>query len=188
MIQSVSPSVVQIITGASFGSGFIVSADGLVVTNAHVVGGFASVRVIVSGGGGYAAHVLGVDNLADLAVLYITDSREFQPLALADSDSVSLGEAVVAMGFPLGDSLGDSATITRGVVSSKRRFDGVEHIQTDAAINPGDSGGPLLDSAGAVIGVNTYNIRREGGRIIEGIGFAVAINEAKARLPALSAP
>ena len=187
MIQSVSPGVVQIITGASTGSGFIISADGLVVTNAHVTGRFASVRVKLEEGGTYTARVLGEDEFADLAVVDITDPRQFQPLALADSDSVSLGETVVAMGFPLGDSLGDSVTITRGVVSSKRRFGGVEHIQTDAAINPGNSGGPLLDSAGAVVGVNTSNIRREGGRIIEGIGFAVAINEVKARLPTLSA-
>ena len=187
MIRLASPGVVQIITGASTGSGFIISADGLAVTNAHVVGGFASVRVKLAEGGRYTARVLGVDALADLAVVDITAPDGFQPLALADSDKVSLGETVVAMGFPLGDSLGDSVAITRGVVSAKRRFDGVSHIQTDAAINPGNSGGPLLNGSGEVVGVNASNIRRERGRIIEGIGFAVAINEVKARLPALSA-
>ena len=187
MIRVASPGVVQIITASNTGSGFIVSEDGLIVTNAHVVRGSAAVRVMLAEGGRYTARVLGVDYLADLAVVDITDPRRFQPLALADSDSVSLGETVIAMGFPLGDSLGDSVTITRGIVSSKRLYDGVSHIQTDAAINPGNSGGPLLNGEGAVIGVNTSNIRREGGRIIEGIGFAVAINEVKDRLPALSA-
>ncbi len=187
MIQSASPSIVQIITASNTGSGFIISEDGLVVTNAHVVGKFAAVRVMLAEGVRYTARVLGVDETADIAIVDITDPREFQPLALDDSDSVSLGEYVVAMGFPLGESLGDSVTITRGIVSSKRLYDGVSHIQTDAAINPGNSGGPLLNSAGAVVGINTTNIRREGGRVIEGIGFAVAINEVKARLPALSA-
>ena len=187
IIRGASPGVVQIITGSGTGSGFIIRADGLAVTNEHVVDGFDSVRVKTSDGGAYSARVLGVDARADLAVLDIDSSDEFRVLPLADSDGVALGETVIAMGFPLSDSLGESVTITRGVVSAKRRFDGVDHIQTDAAINPGNSGGPLLDGSGAVIGVSKSIIRLEGGRIIDGIGFAVAINEVKTRLPELSA-
>ena len=187
IISGARPGVVQIITNASSGSGFIIQADGLTVTNAHVVDGFERVSVRTSDGGRYDGRVLGADANADLALVDIDSPNEFHALALADSDKVALGETVVAMGYPLGDSLGDSVAITRGVVSAKRQFYGVDHIQTDAAINPGNSGGPLLDGTGAVIGVNKFIIRSEGGTIIDGIGFAVSINEVKSRLSALSA-
>ena len=187
IISGARPGVVQIITPASSGSGFIIQADGLTVTNAHVVAEFDNVTVRTSDGGRYDGRVLGADANADLALVDINSPNEFHALALADSDKVELGETLVAMGYPLGDSLGDSVAITRGVVSAKRDFYGVDHIQTDAAINPGNSGGPLLDSTGAVVGVNKFIIRREGGMIIDGIGFAVSINEVKSRLSALSA-
>ena len=187
IVSGARPGVVQIITNDSSGSGFIIRADGLTVTNAHVVDGFERVIVRTSDGGRYDGRVLGADANADLALVDIDSSNEFHALALGDSDKVTLVETVVAMGYPLGDSLGDSVAITRGVVSAKRDFYGVDHIQTDAAINPGNSGGPLLDGTGAVIGVNKFIIRSEGGTIIDGIGFAVSINEVKSRLPALSA-
>ena len=187
IVSGARPGVVQIITPDSSGSGFIIQADGLTVTNAHVVAGFDNVTVRTSDGGRYDGRVLGADANADLALVDIDSSNEFHALALGDSDKVTLVETVVAMGYPLGDSLGDSVAITRGVVSAKRDFYGVAHIQTDAAINPGNSGGPLLDSTGAVVGVNKFIIRSEGGTIIDGIGFAVAINEVKSRLSALSA-
>ena len=187
IVSGARPGVVQIITNASSGSGFIIQADGLTVTNAHVVDGFDNVTVRTSDGRRYDGRVLGADANADLALVDIDSPNEFRALALADSDKVALGETVVAMGYPLGDSLGDSVAITRGVVSAKRQFYGVDHIQTDAAINPGNSGGPLLDGTGAVIGVNKFIIRSEGGTIIDGIGFAVSINEVKSRLSALSA-
>ena len=187
MVEDVSPAVVQILTETGTGSGFVIDSDGLVVTNAHVVAGFRNVDVRISGGKTYRGEVLGVDDIADLALVNISSSRSFDPVTLGDSDTVAVGEDVVAMGFPLGDELGREPTITRGVISSKRRYGNIYLLQTDAAINPGNSGGPLLDRTGMVVGVNTF--RRETtseGRPVEGIGFAVAINEVKERLSSLS--
>ena len=185
-----TPGVVQIITpDGGAGSGFIIASDGRVVTNEHLVGGSGRVTVRIPGAGSYEARVLGVDAIADLAIVDIEGGGGFTVLDMGDSDDLSIGEDVVAVGFPLDDMLGNAPTITRGVMSSVREFRGVEHIQTDAAINPGNSGGPLFNSAGEVIGVNTFVIRDIGweGGDIEGINLAVAINELKERLESLSA-
>ena len=187
IISAAEPGVVQIFSSDSAGSGFIISSDGLAVSNAHVVGQAGDgVEVRTTDGGRYAGRVLGADANADIAILRVDSPRALAYLELADSDGVRLGDTVIAMGFPLGDALGDSVSITRGIVSAKRVYDNVDQFQTDAAINPGNSGGPLLNESGEVIGVNAANIRREGGRIIQGIGFAIAINEVKDRLSALS--
>ena len=187
MVEDVTPGVVQIVASSSTGSGFIIDADGRVVTNEHVVRGFQSVTVRISGGQSYTGRVLGVDEVADLALVEILASRKFDPVELGDSDEVAVGEEVAAMGFPLDHMLGGSPTITRGIISAKRVFrDGVFLLQTDAAINPGNSGGPLFDRAGKVVGVNTSKLFDAGdGRAAEGIGLAVAINELKDRLEAL---
>ena len=183
MVQDVIPGVVQIVTPSGTGSGFIIDADGLVVTNAHVVQGYGTVDVRLSGGETYEGEVLGVDEVADLALLDIRAFRDFEPVALGDSDSVAVGEDVIAMGFPLGGVtiMLDSPTITRGIVSAKRVSDsGIKLLQTDAAINPGSSGGPLIDREGRVVGVNTSKAFESGdGRPVEGIGLAVAINEVR---------
>ena len=157
------------------------------VTNEHVVRGFQTVTVRVAGGSSYTGKVLGVDLGADLALVEIVTSREFSPAVLGDSDSLAVGEDVIAMGFPLEDMLAGSATITRGIVSAKRvSRAGVDLIQTDAAINPGNSGGPLFGRDGAVVGVNTSKVFEAGdGRAAEGIGLAVAVNEVKGRLEGL---
>ena len=187
IISAAEPGVVQIFSALSAGSGFIISADGLAVTNAHVVRTDKTVTVRTTDGGRYDGRVLGADANADIAILRVESPRALAHLKLADSDGVRLGATVIAMGFPLGDALGDSVSITRGIVSAKRVYDNVDHIQTDAAINPGNSGGPLLNESGEVIGVNAANIRSdEVDRIIQGIGFAIAINEVKDRLSALS--
>ena len=182
-----TPGVVQIITPDGAGTGFVIASDGRIVTNEHVVGGHRRVTVRIPGVGSYQGRVLGVDAIADLAIVDIDDSIGFTVLDMGDSDGISIGEDVVAVGFPLDDMLGRNPTITRGVASSVREYDGVEHIQTDAAINPGNSGGPLFNGAGEVIGVNTSTIEEVDGRIIDGVSFAVAINEVKERLPSLSA-
>ena len=188
VVERVTPGVVQIITPDSVGSGFIIASDGRVVTNEHVVGAHRRVTVRIPGAGSYDARVLGVDAIADLAIVDIDGGAGFTVLDMGDSDSLSIGEDVVAVGYPLDDVLGNAPTITRGVVSSVRKFGGVEHIQTDAAINPGNSGGPLFNGAGEAIGVNTFVIRDEGGRSgnIEGINLAISISEVKKRLPSLS--
>ncbi len=184
MVRDVSPGVVQIVTPSGTGSGFIIDEDGRVVTNAHVVGRFDTVDVRLSGGQTYQGEVLGVDEDADLALLDLRASKDFQPVALGDSDDVAVGEDVIAMGFPFGNILLGSPTITRGIVSAKRSSrSGVKLLQTDAAINPGSSGGPLFDRVGRVVGVSTSKFV---GIRIEGIGLAVAINEVRNRLDTLA--
>ena len=184
MVEDVSPAVVQIVTpdGAS-GSGFIIDSNGRVVTNEHVVRGFSSVEVRLVGGQSYTGRVLGVDEVADLAVVQIESRRSFEAVNLADSDLVSEGDDVVAMGFPLGGV----RTVTDGIVSARIvSGSGVELLQTNAAINPGNSGGPLFDLSGKVVGVNTSRYEETNGRPVHGISFAVSINEVKDRLDSLS--
>ena len=185
LVASVRHSVVQIITPFGSGSGFVIDSDGRVVTNDHVVAGHGSVTVRLSSGVEHQADVLGVDQVADLAIVDMTAGRNFQFVPLGNSDLVLVGSDAIALGFPLGASLGDSLTVTRGIVSSFRVFNGVKHIQTDAAINPGNNGGPLMSMAGEVIGVNTSRIEDDQGRTIQGIAFAVAVNELKDRLESL---
>ena len=180
------PSVVQIITHDGAGTGFVIDASGIVATNEHVIGAASTVRVRFINGKTYTAQVLGVDANADLALVQIHSSETFAPVTLADSSNAALGETVIAIGFPLGDTLGKSPTITKGIISSIRRYSGVTRIQTDAAINPGNSGGPLFTEAGAVIGVNVSIVRQDGGLPIDGIGFAIAIDELRSRAIALS--
>ena len=192
VIERVTPGVVHIITPDGTGSGFIISENGLAVTNEHVVGSHKRVIVRIQGGSysSYDARVLGVDAVADLAVLDIIGGIGLTVVDMGDSDDVSIGEDVVAVGYPISRRLGGSPTITRGIVSSVRATSaGVEHIQTDAAINPGNSGGPLFNGEGEVIGVNTFVIRDIGwaGGDMQGINLAVSINEVKDRIPSLSA-
>ena len=189
MVEDVSSSVVQILThSGGVGSGFIVDADGLVVTNAHVVESFATVDVRLASGQTYRGDVLGVDEVADLALLDLRTFQDFEPVDLGNSDAVAVGDDVIAMGFPLGDILRGSPTITRGIVSARRvSAAGIELLQTDAAINPGNSGGPLFGRDGRVVGVNTSKLfEAEDGRPVEGIGLAVSINEVRGRLDSLA--
>ena len=160
------------------------------VTNAHVVQGFKSVDVKLSGSESYQGEVLGVDTDTDLALLDLNASRDFEPVELGDSDIVAVGEEVIAVGYPLGENniLLGSPSVTSGIISARRASkSGVELLQTDAAINPGSSGGPLFDRDGRVVGVNTAKVfESEDGRPVEGIGLAVAINEVRDRLDLLA--
>ena len=198
LIRNVQGGVVQVITLSGTGSGFVMDSDGRVVTNHHVVEDNRNVTVRMFDGKEYQAAVLGVDANADLAIVDIYGGEDIQPVPLGDSARTDLGEDVIALGFPLGFQLGQSLTVTRGIISSKRnyaegrnidgvnRFRNVALLQTDAAINPGNSGGPLFNRAGQVIGVNTSRIEEtSGGRPVEGISFAVAVNELKSRLASL---
>ena len=175
MVRDVAPGVVQIVTPFRTGSGLIVDEDGLVITNAHVVQTFETVDVRLASGQQYHAEVLRVDEIADLALLDLRASRDFRAVPLGDSDTVVVGEDVIAMGFPSGNTevLRDSPTITKGIVSAKRvSGSGVRLLQTDAAFNPGTSGGPLFDHEGRVVGINTLKIFESGdGRPVEGIGL-----------------
>ncbi|MDR2528725.1 MAG: Do family serine endopeptidase [Synergistaceae bacterium] len=158
------------------GSGFVVSKDGQILTNNHVVAGANKITVTLSDGKTYEANVLGKDPTFDLAVIKITPASELKTLELGDSDSIQVGEWVVAIGNPYGLE----HTVTVGVISAKNRsihtqglnFDGF--LQTDAAINPGNSGGPLIDMDGKVIGINTAIIP-----YAQGLGFAIPVNMAR---------
>jgi S1-C subfamily serine protease len=163
------------------GSGFVIDKSGHVVTNYHVVEGASKVEVGFSGTE-MSATVVGTDPSTDIAVLRIkhVEGRALRPLDLGDSDSVTVGDAVVAIGNPFGLE----RTVTAGIVSAMQReitapngFAIDEVIQTDAAINHGNSGGPLLNAAGKVIGVNSQIETESGGNV--GIGFAVPINTVK---------
>jgi S1-C subfamily serine protease len=160
------------------GSGFIVDANGLVLTNAHVVDGSTKVTVGLSDGRRVSGQVIGVDRVTDLAVVQLP-SGAWPVAALGDSEQLQVGDWVIAVGNPFGLD----QTVTLGIVSSLNRNAAtlgitdkrLDLIQTDAAINPGNSGGPLLDAQGAVVGINTL-VRSGPGA---GLGFAIPINRAR---------
>ncbi len=172
---------------SGYGTGIIVTQDGYIATNNHVVQGADSVKIKLFDGTEYQATVVGTDKTTDLAVIKI-DATGLIPAALGDSDALEVGENVVAIGNPLGEELAGS--VTSGIVSALKRViptNGFsqEYIQTDAAINPGNSGGALVNMKGQVIGINTLKTYMAGyddyGVPIgtEGIGFAIPINHAK---------
>ena len=160
------------------GTGFIISEDGYICTNYHVVTGVDKVKVKINKDS-YDAKIIGLDERTDLALLKIDSKEKLIPVYFGDSDSVSVGDWSIAIGNPFGLD----KTFTVGVVSSAARRDldlmgdSQTHIQTDASINPGNSGGPLLNIYGEVIGVNRMIYSQTGGNI--GIGFAIPINTAK---------
>lgn len=160
----------------SLGSGFILSADGYVITNNHVVDGADEVVVKNTDGEEFEADVVGADAKLDIALLKIK-TKGLRAVKLGDSDELRIGDWVVAIGNPFGLE----QTVTAGIVSAKGRVIGAgpydSFIQTDAAINPGNSGGPLFNARGEVIGINTAIYSRSGGN--NGIGFAIPINLAK---------
>jgi len=168
----------------SGGSGFIIEPDGYILTNNHVVENATKVQVKVNGKDEYDAKIVGRDPATDLALLKIDGKAPFPTMPLGDSDKVRVGEWVMA----IGDPLNFEKTVTVGVISGKGRWAGLSQatsafeslIQTDAAINFGNSGGPLVNAAGEVIGINTAI-----SRFAQNIGFAVPINVAKRLLPQL---
>ncbi|MCH8870573.1 MAG: trypsin-like peptidase domain-containing protein [Chloroflexi bacterium] len=184
IVDMVENSLVQIVTSSGSGSGFVFEKD-LIVTNAHVVGRDSTVEVLAHAGrASYTGEVIGVDEEFDLAVIRVTGAA-LPLLIFADSDQVEIGHEVIAIGFPLGDALGSSPTVTRGIASSFRRDHDINYIQTDAAINPGNSGGPLLNDRGEVIGINTLKFVGDIGSPIEGIGLAISSNDVSENVGAL---
>jgi serine protease Do len=160
----------------SLGSGVIASRDGYIVTNFHVVRGADSIVVRLADQSEYPAKLVGNDSKTDLALLKI-EGRNLTAMPFGDSDKLEVGEPVMAIGNPFGLD----QTVTTGIVSAKERFIGSgpydDFIQTDASVNPGNSGGPLVDTRGALVGINTAIFSQSGGSV--GIGFAIPVNIAK---------
>jgi serine protease Do len=161
----------------ALGSGFVISQDGIVITNNHVIQGAEGILVKFTDGKEYEAKLVGTDPVSDIAVLKIQSSNKFKPVALGDSGKSRVGDWVLAIGNPFG--LG--GTVTSGIISAINRdinmgrYD--NFIQTDASINQGNSGGPLFNMNGEVVGINTAIFSQSGGSV--GIGFAIPANFAK---------
>ena len=162
--------------GGGLGSGVVMSKDGYILTNNHVVEGAGAIAVALADGKPLAAKVVGTDPETDLAVLKI-DAPDLEPITVGDSDAVQIGDVVLAIGNPFGVG----QTVTQGIVSGTGRnrvgINTFENfIQTDASINPGNSGGALVDAAGRLIGINTAILSPSGGSL--GIGFAIPVRTA----------
>jgi serine protease Do len=162
------------------GSGFVMSEDGYIVTNNHVIENADKIKVKFASGKEFTAKVIGLDSKTDLALIKIEGASDLHPLKLGNSDSLKVGSWVVAVGSPFGLE----QTVTVGIVSAKGRVIGSgpydNFIQTDASINPGNSGGPLINMNGEVVGINTAIIPNG-----QGIGFAIPVNMAKEITPQL---
>lgn len=170
----------QLFQSASSGSGFVLTEDGYVVTNYHVVKGASTIKVATSDGASYNAEYIGGDEFNDVALLKM-EAEGLRAAAIGKSDDLIVGDQVAAIGNPLGEL---ASTLTVGYVSAKDRIvttDGtqINMLQTDAAINPGNSGGPLFNMYGEVVGITTakYSGTTDSGASIEGIGFAIPIDD-----------
>ena len=194
--QIVRPALVRILATNSDGdtgqgSGFVVRSDGLVVTNRHVVDDAETVTANLETVDGemveFSGRVLGKGILTDLAVIKLSSNRSFNPVDLGDSDAVAYGDEVTAWGYPASSFLGSDPTLTRGIISSPHRiFEDTDYVQSDAGLGPGNSGGPLADRFGRVIGVNTAVVLAQAGDgtvlQVPGASLSVASNEVRDRL------
>lgn len=173
------------------GSGFIINEEGYILTNYHVVKGAQEISVTLSNDVTTTAQIVNYDENQDVAMIKITDESVKIPatVELGDSDSLQPGEEVIAIGTPLSTEL--SSTVTKGIISATSRSVAVQSgvtmnlIQTDAAINAGNSGGPLVNTKGEVVGINSSKI---SGEAVEGIGFSIPINDIKDKIESLSKP
>ena len=177
---TVNPSTPWESTSSSSGSGFIISKDGYIVTNYHVVENAASLTVVIHNGAEYSATYVGGDSATDLAVIKV-DTTDLQTVKIGSSDDLIVGDQVVAIGYPV---FAEAPTLTVGYVSTIDRDVNttgalMDMIQTDAAINPGNSGGPLFNMKGEVVGITAAKISgtTNSGASIEGIGFAIPIDD-----------
>ena len=187
VVDRVRPSVVLVRAGSSEGSGFIFDDDGWILTAAHVVEGQTQVTVVLGDRIEVTGRVVGKDDELDVAVIKIDLPGQVPPLPMGQSDSTKVGDEVLVMGYPLGIALGEHASATKGIISAKRVVEGQIILQIDAAVNPGNSGGPLVNDLGEAIGLIIAKIEAFGERAIEGIGFAIPITSVRAVLPFLKA-
>ncbi|MFI5219654.1 MAG: S1C family serine protease, partial [Bacteroidia bacterium] len=170
MLKDIISAVVTVENEDGFGSGAIISADGYIITNYHVIEGEKTVNVKLGKEKKMKAEIIKVNKDYDLALIKITQPG-LKALSFANSDSTGTGDEVFAAGTPLEKSLGQ--TVTRGIISGYREWNGVNFIQTDVSINAGSSGGPMLNSKGEIIGITTM---KAFGKGIEGIGFGIPSN------------
>ncbi|MCS7255767.1 MAG: serine protease [Thermomicrobium sp.] len=172
--------VVQVRTRTTLGTGFVwirQSGRTLIVTAAHVVDGELPLHIIAPDGTAHPAQILRRDSLRDIALLEAPALAGIEPLMHGRSRTLPLGANLTVVGFSLGDRLLGDPTVTRGILSGRRTFDGIEYLQTDAALNPGASGGPLLDEQGAVVGMVVGAIPWAGKVPAQALNFALAIEE-----------
>ncbi len=187
VIERIQEGVVQVTAGSSSGSGFVIDESGVVITNEHVVRGQRTVGIWLTNGRRYSGEVLARDSTSDLALVQIESNDRFHTIAVGNPAVARVGDEVLALGFPIAGEIGNSLTVTRGIISSTRTANGVNLLQTDAAINPGNSGGPLINEHGQVIGVNAFRIEETtSGRPVNSIGFAVSAIELQRMVPSLS--
>ena len=173
----------QSVESASAGSGFIITTDGYIVTNYHVISGASSVKVTLYSGDTYDATLVGGDEDYDIAVLKI-NAADLPAVTLGDSSAVKVGDSVAAIGNPLGEL---TFSMSEGIVSSNNRAINVDGtpfnmIQVDASINPGNSGGPLMNSYGEVVGIVSAKYSSYANTTVEGLGFAIPINDVSAMI------
>jgi len=176
-VVGISTEIYSNFTSISSGSGIVLSNDGYIVTNAHVISGGESIAVTLNNGSVYPAYLIGSDEFTDIAVIKI-EADELIAAEFGNSDTIEVGATAVAIGNPTGQLQG---TVTAGIISAVSRNIWVNNnmmtlIQTDASINSGNSGGPLINKYGQVIGINSAKISATG---YEGIGFAIPINTVK---------
>ena len=172
--------------GQGYGSGVILRSDGYVLTNRHVVDAARSLRVALFDGTKLDAKLVWTSQKHDLALLSVP-AQKLSAATLGDSSSLARGEELLAVGYPLGSRIGSRPSITRGIVSQIQRLSDGTFIQTDAAVNPGNSGGPLFNSSGQVVGITTKRAENSGGRAVYGISWALPINVARSVIPSLEA-
>ncbi len=172
MIPALVKAVVTVEMKNGHGSGFLITNDGYIMTNAHVVGTDATVKVRFDQGFTLDGQVVKVNRDFDVALLKVA-GNDLPALSLGHDSTLVLGEEIFAIGTPLDEKLGQS--VSRGIMSGKREFEGRKYLQTDVSINPGNSGGPLIDSEGKVVGIATMKVKATG---VEGIGFGVPISTA----------
>lgn len=166
IVEDVIESVVSVQTDKSIGSGAIIDTDGYIVTNYHVIDGATAGAARTFDGEVHAIRVVGFNEQLDIAVLQIDGN--FDKLRFGNSNSLTIGERVIALGSPAGLEF----SVNEGIISQLRNINGIDYVQTDVALNPGNSGGPLVDAAGKIIGINNFKL--EG---YEGLNFAIAADE-----------
>tara|TARA_Y100000310_G_scaffold168197_2_gene168265 strand:- start:1973 stop:2902 length:930 start_codon:yes stop_codon:yes gene_type:complete len=166
IIDDVLLAVVSVVTNKGLGSGAIIREDGYIVTNLHVVDGASAIRVDTYDHDRHSAELIGYDAQHDIAILKVDATLKI--LEFGDSDDSKVGSKVIALGNPAGLDF----TVTEGIISATREFNGIGYLQTDVPINPGNSGGPLVDKRGNLIGINNFKV---GG--LESLGFSVTSNE-----------